>query len=86
MTSQAKLSYTFIMIHNLHQAKTYLADLIKKALRGEEVIIAKNGEPLVRLVPVVVMKKRKLGAWKGKVKVADDFDTLPEEVLRSFEG
>lgn len=59
----------------IHEAKTQLSKLIRKALDGEEVIIAKAGKPVVKLVPVTsIPKQRKLGGWKGLVWMADDFD------------
>jgi len=61
---------------NVHQAKTQLSKLIERALAGEEVIIARNNKPTVRLeVLPGARRKRRLGALKGLVKyMADDFD------------
>lgn len=60
---------------NIHEAKTHLSKLIQKALAGEEVIIAKAGKPVVRLVPIQPEPgQRKLGGWKGRVWMAEDFD------------
>jgi antitoxin (DNA-binding transcriptional repressor) of toxin-antitoxin stability system len=54
--------------------------------RGEEIIIARDGEPIARLVPLRTAVKRVLGADRGLVKVADDFDApLPPELLAEFE-
>jgi prevent-host-death family protein len=72
---------------NMHEAKTNLSRLVERALAGEDIILARAGEPLVRLVPVVQPRRaRTPGAWKGQVWMADDFDTLPDEVLDGFEG
>lgn len=73
---------------NIHQAKTHFSKLIDAALHGEEVIIAKSGKPVVRLVPVVPTKlKRKPGSLKGRIKIANDFDgPLSDDVLNDFEG
>jgi prevent-host-death family protein len=73
---------------NLYEAKTQLSKLVEKAARGEEVVIAKAGEPKARLVPIArPVRNRRPGAWKGRVVIAPDFDApLPEEVLASFEG
>ena len=61
---------------NIHYAKTHLSKLIEAVLRGEEVIIAKSGEPKVKLVPVEKKKKkRKPGLLKGKIWLADDWDS-----------
>ena len=63
---------------NIHAAKTQLSKLIEAALAGEEVIIQKAGKPAVRLSPVLPpATPRKPGAWKGKVRIAPDFDEMP---------
>ncbi len=68
---------------NMHKAKTDLSKLVAQALAGEEVIIARDGEPAVRLVPV--RKKRIPGTAKGLFWMADNFDDpLPEDLLREF--
>jgi len=73
---------------NLYQAKTHLSKLVERAARGEEVIIAKAGEPRARLVPLArPVKQRKPGDWKGRLVIGPDFDApLPEEILAAFEG
>jgi prevent-host-death family protein len=73
-------------IVNMHEAKSTLSRLVADALAGDEVILAKAGKPMVKLVPITEKKKpRKLGIWKGKVKLADDFDApLPQELLDLF--
>ncbi|TVQ15873.1 MAG: type II toxin-antitoxin system prevent-host-death family antitoxin [Balneolaceae bacterium] len=71
---------------NIHQAKTHLSELIQDVLNGEEIIIAKYGTPLVRLEPYEPGVRRKPGYWKGKVKIASDFDQLPEELDAAFRG
>ncbi len=73
---------------NLYQAKTHLSELVERAASGEEVVIAKAGEPKARLVPLArPARPRKPGAWKGRVVVSPDFDApLPEDVLAAFEG
>lgn len=73
---------------NLYEAKTHLSKLVERAAKGEEVIIAKAGEPKARLVPLAPpAKDRKPGDWKGRVVIGPDFDApLPEDVLASFEG
>lgn len=73
---------------NIHEAKTNLSKLIEETSKGEEVIIAKAGKPVARLVPVRESKKRRrLGPLAGKFSVPKDFDVaLPEEVIASFEG
>jgi prevent-host-death family protein len=66
---------------NVHEAKTNLSKLIEKAKNGEEVVIAKNGVPEVRLVPVEKEGKDWFGMDAGKGWIADDFDELPEDIL-----
>lgn len=74
-------------ITNIYEAKTNLSKLIQEALQGEEVIISKAGKPLVRLVPFQPQAiVRKPGYWKGKVKIAKDFDELPATILAAFKG
>lgn len=72
---------------NVHEAKTHLSRLLKKVAAGEEVVISKAGKPIARLVPVVEPpRERVLGLYKGQVVIGEDFDELPEDVLRAFEG
>jgi prevent-host-death family protein len=74
-----------MQIANIHEAKTQLSRLVERALEGEEIIIARAGKPLVRLVAIRQSEAtRKGGQWKGKVRIAEDFDDLPEEVARAF--
>ena len=71
---------------NIHAAKAHLSGLIEEAIAGEEIVIAKAGKPMVRLVPVGKKDIRKtLGMLKGKIWISDDFDApLPPEILRGF--
>lgn len=71
---------------NLHAAKTHLSRLVDEVVNGTDVVIAKAGKPLVRLVPVTAGRKRTgYGADKGKIRISDDFDApLPDELLRAF--
>lgn len=60
---------------NIQSAKTHLSRLVEEAVGGEEIILAKAGKPLVRLTPVQPdASPRKPGAWKGKVRIAEDFE------------
>lgn len=76
-----------MMQTTIHQAKTHLSKLIRKALDGEEVIIANRDKPLVRLEAVCVKKsKRKLGSGKGLVTyIAPDFDEPLEDFVEYME-
>lgn len=74
-------------IVNVHQAKSQLSKLIEQAESGEEVVIARAGKPAVRLVAFTMPgKERQAGIWRDQVSIADDFDTLPDDVLAAFEG
>jgi prevent-host-death family protein len=73
---------------NIHEAKTHLSKLLARVQEGEEIIIAKAGRPIARLVPMIErLIKRVPGSAKGKVVITPDFDApLPEAVLRELEG
>ena len=73
---------------NIHEAKTHLSRLVDEVSAGEELIIAKAGKPLARLVPIKLARPaRKPGFLKGKIRIANDFDTaLPSELIDAFEG
>lgn len=72
---------------NIHEAKTHLSKLLEQVRLGEEVVIAKSGKPVARLVAVEGPKKQRVpGSAKGTLSYADDFNApLPEDVLDSFE-
>jgi prevent-host-death family protein len=71
---------------NIHEAKTHLSKLLERVALGEEVVIAKAGKPVARLVPVDTRpRRRKLGIAKGEFIVPEDFnDPLPKEIEDSF--
>jgi prevent-host-death family protein len=72
-------------IANIHEAKSQLSKLVEHAMNGEEVIIAKAGQPMVRLVPIRPDETpRRGGQWKGRVRIAEDFDSLPDDVAAAF--
>ncbi len=72
---------------NIQEAKTHLSRLLEEAIGGEDIVIAKAGRPYVRLVPCLPEHApRVLGAWQGSVRIADDFDETPDEVIALFEG
>jgi prevent-host-death family protein len=66
---------------NMHEAKTHLSRLVKASLEGEEVVIARGGKPLVRLVPIrAACTERRLGGCPGLiVRMDDDFDAPPDD-------
>lgn len=70
---------------NLHEAKSTLSQLVDSALNGEVVIICKAGKPAVKLTPVK-STPRIPGELKGKIKIADDFDELPDDFKAVFGG
>lgn len=76
------------VVFNLYEAKSALSHLVDRAARGEEIIIAKAGKPLAKLVPIASRRQpRKPGGWEGRLWIAEDFDApLPEEILAAFEG
>jgi prevent-host-death family protein len=73
---------------NIHEAKTHLSRFLARVEAGEEIVIARAGRPIARLVPIERPKgKRTLGFLHGRIRVADDFDApLPPEIQRYFEG
>ncbi len=72
-------------VSNIHEAKLQLSQLIERAEAGEEVIIAREGKPVVRLVPFrQVEESRQGGQWRGRVRMAEDFDELPEDLATAF--
>jgi prevent-host-death family protein len=75
------------MIFKMHEAKTQLSKLVAAAEAGEEVLIARGSEPVVRLTPVKsVASKRKFGAYKGQFTIPDSFfEPLSEEELALWE-
>ena len=73
--------------YNMHEAKTQLSRLAARAADGEEIVIARDGRPVARLVALEQRRPRRLGFWKGQIAVQDDFDDpLPEEIQRAFDG
>ena len=76
-----------MVVVNVSQAKTQLSRLLARVEAGEEVVIARRGKPVARLVGCQPRKERRPGRLKGKIVVPDDFlDPLPEEELKLWEG
>jgi prevent-host-death family protein len=72
---------------NIHEAKTHLSRLVEEVAAGAEIVIAKNGVPRAKLVPLGSIRPLKFGVLKGKIRYPEDFDApLPDEVLARFEG
>lgn len=76
------------MLVNIHDAKTQFSKLINQVLQGDEIIIARGGKPLVRLIPYAAdLQARKGGQFKGIIQISEDFDApLPDELLKQFYG
>lgn len=72
---------------NIHEAKTHLSRLIARVAEGEEIVIGKAGKPVAKLVPYAdASEPRQLGGWKGKVRLAPDWDSdeVNEEIAATF--
>jgi len=71
---------------NVHEAKTHLSRLLQRVEQGEEILIARNGQAIAKLVPVRG-KPRRPGRLKGKIRILSSFDEpLPESIARGFRG
>jgi len=70
----------------MHEAKTKLSQLVERAEAGEDIVIARNGTPVARLVPVASTSSLAAvhGALRGQVHLADDFDELPDDIAEAF--
>ncbi|WP_232666234.1 type II toxin-antitoxin system Phd/YefM family antitoxin [Pseudonocardia sp. TRM90224] len=71
---------------NMYEAKTHLSKLIERVEAGEEIVIARNGRPVARLVPEQRSRSpREPGAWAGRIRIADDFDDPDPELTELME-
>jgi prevent-host-death family protein len=71
---------------NIHDAKTHFSRLVDRVEAGEEIVIARDGRPVARLVPLRPrMQAREPGLWRGRVTLAPDFDAPDQALLDSFE-
>lgn len=73
---------------NVYEAKTHLSQLLDRAAAGEEIVIARAGRPVARLVALAepASPRRIPGGWRGEVRIAADFDELPAEIEAAFLG
>jgi prevent-host-death family protein len=74
---------------NIYEAKTRFSELVDTAISGDDVVVSRNGKPLVRITRLEDGQKHriKFGVLKGKIKIAADFDApLPADILASFEA
>ncbi len=70
---------------NIHEAKTQFSKLVERAEAGEETIIARDGQPCARLVPLAPGSRRSMaGKFAGQIWMADDFMNTPQDVIDSF--
>ena len=71
---------------NVHEAKTHLSRLLERVSRGEEIVIGRGGKPVAKLVPYVPQVARRiLGQAAGQIRIAPDFEELPDSVRRELE-
>ncbi len=70
----------------MHEAQTKLSQLVERAEAGEDIVIARNGTPVARLVAVASVNALAAvhGALRGRVRIAEDFDELPDDIAESF--
>jgi prevent-host-death family protein len=72
---------------DIHEAETHLSRLLQEVSVGEEIVIARAGKPIARLVAYAEPSgPRTPGCWRGQVRMADDFDETPQDVINSFYG
>ncbi|HEX6062905.1 MAG TPA: type II toxin-antitoxin system Phd/YefM family antitoxin [Longimicrobiales bacterium] len=71
---------------NVHEAKTHLSRLLARVETGEEIVIARGGKPIAKLVPIPGTAARQLGTHAGQFEVPEDFDApLTDDMLEEFE-
>lgn len=70
----------------MHEAKTHLSQLVERALDGEEIVLTRRGRPAVRLVPETAPGgfASLRGALRGQIRMADDFDELPDDIAEAL--
>jgi prevent-host-death family protein len=74
-----------MVVRNISEAKAELSALIEEVLKGNEVILAKAGKPVAKLVAYRgLAQPRKPGSLKGKIRIAADFDVLPDDIADAF--
>lgn len=74
-----------MIMRNISEAKAQLSFLIAEVQKGREVLIGKSGRPVAKIIPYEgAPKRREPGALKGKIKIAKDFDVLPDDIAEAF--
>ena len=73
---------------NIHEAKTHFSRLVERAAKGEDIVIARAGRPLARLMPLASpTRPRRPGLLKGRIRISKNFDApLPRNIARAFES
>jgi len=72
---------------NVYEAKTHLSQLLDRAAAGEEIVIARAGRPVARLVALADSPRQRVpGGWRGQVSMTADLDDLPAEIEAAFRG
>jgi prevent-host-death family protein len=73
---------------NVHDAKTHLSAILDRVEAGEEIVLARSGRPIARIVPIRVQRApREIGLYAGQpFEIRSDFDHLPDDIARAFEG
>ena len=72
-------------LYNISEAKAQLSAVIERVSKGEEILIGKAGKPVAKIVRYEPARKnRRLGCFKGKIKIADDFDEWPEDIAKAL--
>jgi prevent-host-death family protein len=72
----------------MHEAKTKLSQLVERAEAGEDIVLSRNGKPVARIVPIASTSSLAAvrGAWRDRLRIADDFDELPDDIAEAFGG
>jgi prevent-host-death family protein len=72
----------------MHEAKTKLSQLVERAEAGEDIVLSRNGKPVARIVPIASTSSLAAvrGAWRNRLRIADDFDELPDDIAEAFGG
>lgn len=72
---------------NVYEAKTHFSAVLERVEKGEEIVVARAGRPVARIVPISRRKGGRIpGAWKDQVTFSPDFDELPDQVTAAFRG
>ena len=74
-----------MVVRNISQAKAELSALLEGVVKGNEVILAKAGKPIARIIPYAgAAQPREPGSMAGEIRIAPDFDSLPDDMAEAF--